>query len=629
MLQTIRDRAHGILAWIILISIAVPFALWGIQNYLDVGKEKPVATVGDKELFERDVNRIAEQDLSSLVGLDEQDEKAIRRQALERLVHETLLREEVQRLHMGLGEEGLREIIMALPYFQTDGKFDKDKYKLSVSSQGMSSNAFAAQIRMAVAMDQYRHAIAGTAFATPREVDQFLRLKHQRRSVEYVLLPVAKEGEAPTSQAVADYYHAHENEFLTPEQVAVQYVELNQEQVARQIQVSEEDLKAYYEEQKASYITPERRRLSHILLGVDPSAKDDAYAAALAKAKQAAERLAKGEDFAAVAKAVSEDRLSAAKGGDLGVIGRGQMDKNFEDAAFQLSKAGQVSEPVKTTFGYHLIKLTEFTPGKTKTFEEAKEELRSSYQHNAAEKRFYELGEKLSQLGFEHPDSLEPVAEAIGAKVQETALFSRDAGAGVAANPALRTAAFSQDVLENRNSEAVELAPGQVVLLHLKEHVAAKVRPLEEVRGAIEAKLRHEAAETAAKARAKALFDRVQQGVALEEAAKAEHLTVEKPQPFGRDETGKVPMELVLAAFHIAKPAEGQTAQQLVSLSNGGQALLRLLSVADGDAATVDAKEKSAVRDLLARSKGQAQYASALEQLRADGDVSIPDDAKK
>lgn len=621
MLQTIRDRAHGIMAWVILISIAVPFALWGIQNYLDVGKEKPVATVGDKELFERDVNRVAEQDLSSLVGLGEQDEKAIRQQALERLIHETLLQDEVRRLRMGLGDDALRDVVQSLPYFQTDGKFDKEKYKLSMSAKGMSPTGFAAQIRTAVAMDQLQHAIARAAFATPHEIDQFLRLKNQKRTAEYVVVPVAKEGAAPTAQAVSDHYRAHEAQYQTPERVSVQYVELGLDQVAHQVQVNDDDLKAYYEEQKAGFSTPERRKVSHILFSVAPGAKDDAYGLALDKAKQAAERLGKGGDFAAVAKEVSDDKLSASKGGDLGVIAKGQMDKNFEEAAVHL-KAGQVSEPIKTAFGYHLIKLTELTPGKTKSFDEVKDELRQTYQRNAAEKRFYELGEKLSQVSFEHSDSLEPAAEAVGAKLQETALFTRDAGTGIAAEAALRNAAFSQDVLDGHNSEAVELPSGKVVVLRVKEHVMSLLRPLDEVRPQIEAQLRHEAAEAAAKAKAKALFERFQQGTPLADAAKADGLTVEKPKPFGRDD-GQVPQELLIAAFRMARPAANQTGKLLTSLASGEQVILQLLNVMDGDPAAVDAQEKAKVRELLSRSKGQAEYAGLMQQLREDGDVHI------
>lgn len=621
MLQNIRDRAHGIMAWVILIAIAVPFALWGIQNYLDVGKEKPVASVGERELFERDVNRVAEQDIAGLVGLEEQDEKAIRHQALQRLIHETLLHDEVVRLRLGLGDDDLRQVIQSLPYFQTDGKFDKEKYKLSMSSRGSSASGFATQIREALAMDQLQHAIARTAFVTSREADQYLRLKNQKRTVEYVLVPVAQEGAAPTPQEVEAYYHAHEAQFQTPERVAVQYVELGLDQVAQQVQVSEDELGAHYQEQKASFSSPERRKASHILIAAEPDANDEVYAAALAKAQQARERVGKGEDFAVVAKELSDDKLSVGKGGDLGVIAHGQMDKNFENAVFQL-RADQVSEPVKTAFGYHVIKLTELTPAETKSYDEVKAEVRQTYQRNAAEKRFYELGEKLSQVSFEHSDSLEPTAEVVGVKLQETELFARDAGTGIAANSALRDAAFSQDVLDGHNSEAVELDAGHVVVLRVREHIRAAPRPLEEVRGQIVVQLRHEAAKAAALAEAKALFERFQQGASLANAAKVDNLSVQKPKPFGRDD-GQMPPELLVAVFRMARPAADQTGQQLTSMTNGDQLILHLLKVEDGDAAAVDAKEKSSVRERLGRSKGQTEFADFVAQLKADGDVQV------
>jgi peptidyl-prolyl cis-trans isomerase D len=615
MLQAIRNRAHGIFAWVMLILIGVPFALWGIQNYFDTGKEQPMAVVGGQEIFERDVHRVYEQSLASLVGLGQYDERDLKREALERLVREALIAQSADEKGMAVGDEDVRAFVQRLPYFQTDGRFDKEKYKLMLSSQGMSQDQFVAQVRRALILEHYQSGVTDTAFVTRRQLDDFYRLRNQKREIEYLTLPLAKHDITIADAQVEAYYRDNIAAFRNPERVSVEYVALAIDDIGHDIQPTEEDLKALYEEQKSQLTTAERRKVSHLLITVDGD-KPEADKVASSKAAELRQRIAKGEDFAKVAKESSDDPTSAAKGGDLGFMTRDAMEPSFADAAFKLNK-GEVSEPVKTSFGYHLIKVTEIETPKVQTFQQMRAELVKSFQRQAAENKFYELGQKLTEQGFEHPDSLEPAAEALGLKVKQSALFTRDQGEGVAAEEAVRAAAFSQDVLGGRNSDPIEIGHDKVYLLRIKEHQPATDKPLADVRQEIIARLRAEAAREETRKQAEQLLDASRQGKSLNDIAKPLHLTVTRPGLVARN-TEKLPPVLLNAVFR-ASPVQ----PALVSLENGDQVLFRVLSVEGGSSEKVDPKELDLARDFLLKNKGQGELAVYLQQLRTVGDVHI------
>jgi len=620
MLQAIRNRAQGIFAWIILILICVPFALWGIQNYLDSGKELPVAVVGDRDIFERDVNRVYEQSLASLVGLGQYDESELKREALNRLVKEEVITQHAQDKGLAVSEEEVRNFVQTLPYFQTEGKFDKEKYKMMLSSQGMGAAQFAAQIRKALTMEQFQRGVSDTGFVTKRQIESFYRLRNQERQIEYLTVPYKKyEGEISPSEIQA-YYDQNPGEFQNPEKVSVQYLALSMDQIANTMEPTEEEVRNLYEEQKNQLATAERRKVSHILITTDAD-KPDADKGALEKIQQIRARLLKGEDFAKLAKEISEDKASAEKGGDLGFINRDTMEQNFANAAFAQAK-GEVSEPVKTSFGYHLIKVTEIEAASTKSFAEVRAELAKTLQRSAAENKFYELGQTLTEQSFEHPDSLEPAAKALNLSVQETELFTRDEGTGVAQEKEVRDAAFNADVLNGKNSEPVEIGNEKVYVVRVKEHQPASARPLADVKQAIIEKLRDQKARAAARKMAEELLAGLKAETPLADVAKAAGLTLSQPPAFQRN-TDKLPPAVVTAAFKAPRPSEGKGKAEIVGLENGDEVIFRVLAVKEGTTASVEAKELGMAKDFLEKNVGQDEFAAFVEQLRVGTDVYI------
>ncbi|MGI9213948.1 MAG: peptidylprolyl isomerase, partial [Methylococcaceae bacterium] len=349
----------------------------------------------------------------------------------------------------------MREFIQTLPYFQTEGKFDKEKYRIMLSSQGMSPESFIPQVHKALILEQFQRGVMDSAFVTHRETTALLRIRNLEREVEYLTMVPAKASTQYQDADLEAYLKAHPGDFQIPEEVSIEYVAVSLTEIAKGISVSDDELHKLYDEQKALYTTDERRRVSHILIPVESDSPEQDKTA-LAKVQAIRDKLSRGEDFAKQARENSGDPLSAQKGGDLGIITPGSMDTKFSDVAFGLA-LGVVSEPVRTSFGYHLIKVINIEAKQIQPFEAVKAELTNNYQRNAAENAFYEQGQKLTQLGFEHPDSLDQAARILKLKIQETQAFTRESGKGVAEHEEIRKASFSEDVLNGRNREPVEL----------------------------------------------------------------------------------------------------------------------------------------------------------------------------
>jgi peptidyl-prolyl cis-trans isomerase D len=447
-----------------------------------------------------------------------------------------------------------------------------------------------------------------------------MRLKGQERQLDYAKIALPTVAQAFTDAEINAYFERHRQEFRSPERVSIEYLALGLNDLAKDIQVGDEELQKLYEEQKAGYGTPERRKISHILIPLDGT-DEAADRRAQDKANAVRERLVQGEDFAKLAQELSSDTVSGKKGGDLGYLESGAQEETFTKAAEAL-KAGEVSAPVKTSFGYHLIKLTEWVPARIRPFDEVREELRQATQRNRAETAFYEKGQKLAEITFEHPGSLEQAAQQLGLQVQQTGLFTRDAGEGLATEEAIRKAAFSEDVLGGRNSDPVELGNEKAVVLRVREHQAAADKPLAEVRDEILARLRDEAARKLAQSQSQQLLKQLREGKSLDEAAKSSGLTAVHAG-FIRRDNDQLPAELVRAAFTAARPAPGVVTPGEVALADGSIFVYAIPSVKDGPVAASDLKEQESAGQFLLRSGGQQEFGAFVERLRELADVKI------
>ena len=630
MLQTIRDRAHGWIAWAIIVLISIPFALWGIQSYLGVGAEPIVAQVNGIEIPQRELDRqvqTARMQLRERLGAaydpDRFDDKRLREEVRDDMIREALLRDVAHRLGMRVSDDELRARILVEPAFQRDGRFDNTTYERVLELQGMSPDTLAARLRQQIVAGQMSRAVAGSELVTQAERDAYQRLAGQKRDISWLRIPAARfEGAEPIGDdAIKAYYDGNAARFQIPEQVKVDYLVLDVAALASKTEIPEDELRRVYESDQARFGQPERRKVRHILLSVPPGADGAAEQSALKEIEAVRKRLEGGEPFDKVAKEVSKDPGSKDQGGSLGEIEKGMMDPAFEQAAFSLA-TGVLSQPVKSRFGYHLIQVESVVPASVKPFDAVREQIRGEIAKQRAEAAFYDMGERLANLVYESSDSLEPASKELGLEVRHSDWIARQGGEGVLGNPKVTAAAFSEEVLvERRNSDLVE--PEQdaqrAVVVRVTDHREASARPLEEVRDEIVAELRKERGRKGAAEAAAAGAEKLKSGADWKTVAGEDK--VEEVGLVARNDP-KLPSPVRQAAFTLPLPAKDKASLGTASFEDGDSAILRVARVEDGKpvggdktAAGADSKASAQETSMLGELMGRQVYEAMLRDM--------------
>lgn len=616
MLLKIREKSQGVFAWIILIVICVPFTLWGIQNYIGGVSEDAVVIVGDTEFFQQQVNKAYQQYKQNFADTAV-DEATLRQQALLKLIKDEVLLQHVNAEGLVIADEEAKTFIQSLPYFQTDGKFDKKQYKALLNSQQLSSTQFVQRIKQARVMEQYQRNIIASSFATQHDLKQFFKIQNQQRDIDYLTIAVIPSTKTPSDESVNQYYQQHQNLYQTTEQVSIEYISLSLDELAQKIAVNDEQLHAFYQEQKQFYSTKERRKISHILFAFDKEGND---AQALANAQAAQKQLAT-QSFETLAAEISDDPISAKQGGDLGLFEIGGLEKTLEDAVSQL-KLGEVTAPVKSSFGYHLLTVTELVPAVTQTFETVKTEITQAFQRKEAETSFYEMTEKLAEVSYENPDNLTIAADAIGVNIEKSGLFSKDKGEGIAKEKLIRVAAFSKEVLAGNNSEAIELGTDKVIVLRMLEHQSASIRPLAEVKAQILIALSKEQAQQQAKNKAEDIKKQLLANKTIQEIATEKSLNVNTITGLSRD-NADLPSQVSQAIFKAAKPIDAKSTVFTVALETGEYYIVQVNKVIEGIVSESDKKQLKLAKYNIAKVLGESIFNAVLNSLQANADVVV------
>jgi len=616
MLTKIREKTQGTFAWAILILICVPFALWGLQNYTDGGQENAVIIVGDKEFVQRDVSQAYAQFKQQYAEM-QVPEEILQKQAVEKLIRDELLLQHVTAENLSITDETVRKFIASLQYFQNNGQFDKKQYETLLGQQGMSSAQFVNRIRKALLMEQYQKAVTETSFVSEQDIARFFKIQNQSRNIEYATIKLTPVTDEPSTEDINTYYQQNAATFQTAEKVSIEYVELSIAELMQDVSPTNAQVEAYYQDNIELYSAKERRKISHILFS---KTKDITEEQALAKAQAAQLRLEQ-ESFAVLAEELSDDTLTAKSGGDLGLFEAGVMEPEFEKAATGLA-LGEVSKPVKSDFGYHLITVTELVPAETKELAGVKEEVMQAVKRAEAETEFYELGESLTELSFENSDSLLAVSDDLGLEIKQTALFTRESGESVANEAAIRNIAFSEVVLQGNNSEPVELGDDRLLVLRLLERQPAETKSLAEVQGVIVAAIQNQQAKDNAQQDAEKVKQALLVGTTMTEAVKELGLTVGAVDGLRRD-SKDVPWSVNQAVFKAAKPVPGKSTVIVVNSPEGDQVVVNLLSVIGGVQTTEDEEKAKLAQANIARALGESDYGAVIDGIRTSTKVVI------
>jgi peptidyl-prolyl cis-trans isomerase D len=426
-----------------------------------------------------------------------------------------------------------------------------------------------------------------------------------------------------TDQDVEQYYETHGQEYMTPERVKLQYLELEAAKLEISTEPDEAALRELYAEESGRFTTEEERHARHILV-MFKDTDEESIQQATGKAAEIVKRLDAGEAFDALAEEVSEDPGSASSGGDLGFFGRGIMAAEFEKAVFEMQE-GERSEPVRSSYGLHIIELLAIKPETVKPFEEVRESLADQMLSGERSDLFYEQSEVLSNLAFEYPDTLQDAASALGLEIQESDWISIDGGPGIGENAAVVETAFNEDVLlGGNNSNAVELGEDHVLVLRVFEHQKPAPKPLEDVRDIIRQQLQDEQARSLTKTRGEALLVSLQAGVTLQEIATEQSLETGQAGLVGR--TAATPQRsLVRKAFSLATPKDGQAVSGGFVMEDGNYALVLLEEVQDGQLESLDEPARMQVLQELGKVQGTSDMIAVMAALKEKAAIHIPE----
>jgi peptidyl-prolyl cis-trans isomerase D len=628
MLRTIRETNLG--KWIttlILAFIAVGFIFWGID--FNLGTSSYAARVNGEEVSLEDYQRQAriqqtEYQAAYRVELNDELRREIRSNVLEGLIRDELLEQRLGDRGYRVSDERLTEFVRSVPQFQIDGEFSLDVYRAQLLNQGLTPAGFERRQRLAMEMGDLRDGIARTTFYTPAEFRRYIELANERREIAWALFSADSFANdvAVDYASIAAFYEQNRSLYRTEDAVDLQYIELKRDDVAAEIDLSEDALRDYYEQEKQSFQTEEERRARHILIATDGD-----EAAAQEKAAALLAELRAGADFAELAAANSDDPGTKNEGGDLGWVSRGQLVGPFEDALFAMS-TGELVGPVKTQFGFHVIQLEDIRAGELKTFEQVRAELAETLSQNRAEDLFFEKANELADRSFEAFNELESVSESLGLPLKTLTGFTRSGGfAEFPFSAPIADAAFSEAVLESgENSSLIDLGGDDVVVLRVTDHRPPVEQPLEAVRDQIRQRLIREAAEQKAREQGEALLAEMGAAADIQSLVVARGATWNEPAWVGRS-GAEAPTEVVARAFREIAPADGDQARTVgVPLASGDYAVLVLSGVQPGQPEAIARAERDQRKEQLAAQASMFEVAAYVSSLRADARVRIPED---
>jgi len=645
MLQLFRDNAQGLIMWIIMILVILALSGFVLSSYTASNIKNYVVKVNDQEIssneFQRAYNNYQKR-LQQQLGENYArffNDKMMREAVMNGMIENALLAQLTNEAGFRMSAGQIFNTIETNPAFRDEnGKFSKERYTEVLNQYfGFAPERYEAELAKELAQEQLRSSIAGTAFSLKSELTELERLTAQQRNIGILTVNHTKLGSTVTvnDDEISSYYEAHKSEYMTDEQVKVSYVELNLKEISKNIQISDADIQKHYQDNIARYAQAEERKASHILIKINEQNDSKAARDKLLEIKK---MLSEGKSFAELAKEYSEDRGTALNGGSLDFITKGSMgNPPFEDALFAL-KVGEVSDPVQTQFGYHLIRLDEIRPGKTKPLDQVKEKIRAELQVQRAEHQFYTDADTLDKLAYEHQDSLEPVAEQLNLQIKESPYFSRLGGPQIWRNQKVLEAAFSNAVMhEGVNSEMIELADDHLIVLRIKDVKAAEQKTLEQVKSQIQSKLTQEKIAAAVSEQTDQLYNKLNAGEDPQALATANNavewhdagfISREAKQTDAKEPKSQISPEVRKTAFELARPSKDKPLVHKLVTRSGDGVILVLREVRDEAQPAANDPELTAKQHQLADVDSQMSERVVIDYLRSTSKIDINQEKK-
>ena len=618
MLQDLRENSQGVIAKVIIGFIVAIFALTGVE-WLIGGfiSSPPVAEINGEEITEAQLQFNTQNLLASLGGADI-DQELLEQIALNQLIEETVLKQSADRAGMIVSSDRVDRAIIENPSFQINGVFDSDLAVRTMASQGYNIPLYRQALSQSMLLGQIANAYSASNFITDSELESIAELTQQTRDFRYVSVTMGTRtlGNAISQEEIQRYYDENPAEFTQEESVNVNYVVLDRNVIADEIQVDEAEIRAQYDAQRADFEGSSEKRASHILFEVGGTMDE---AAAIDLAATARQRLLDGEDFGAVALELSSDTVSAEEGGDIGYTDGSAFPQPIE-AALETLALNEISEPVVTEFGVHVVKLTEDAENVYQAFEEISDRIERELKSAEVDLLFAERIEDMSNLAFETGDLI-TISEQLGLEIQSADSVPRAGSSGLFANQALVTAAFSDEVmLEGNNSDVIEIGDNQAVVLWVQQFNESAVLPLDDVMGEISVILRTQMEREAVQSLGEELLIAAGEGGDVDTLLADNELEWLDAENISRNDFS-VNREVIDHVFTMAAP-ESEPIVSSVSLVNGTFVLVELNQVNPGEFFAIPEPERNRLVDSLQSDLGVSDYQSFLVSLREGSDIS-------
>lgn len=625
MLEKIREGSQGVWAMVILGLVILSFVFAGVGSYVTAPTDTAAAVVNGEEISQSALERAYQNERARLesqfgdafnaLAADTEYLKNFRQSVLDRLIGDKLIEQTARDLGLRVSDTQIRDTIVAMPEFQIAGQFNNDRFQVLLRQAGYQPNTFRDYMRVEMTRQQVSRAILGSEFSLPGETKLVHELQRQTRDIRYATITAQQFAADITlsEDEISTFYQANLDTFDTQEQVSVSYVELKATDLLSEMTVTEQDLLDFYEQSSGAYRTEEERRASHILIefGEDRDAAKVEAEALLAKVQA-------DENFAELAKTSSADSFSAENGGDLDWFARGVMDPAFEEATFALANIGDTTTVVESEFGFHIIKLTDIKSEQVTPFEEVRADIENSVKNEKASERFFEIQQRMSEIAFEVPDSLEDMVSELSLTLKSTELFDRNGAPQPIANPVVLNTVFSPELIEDAvNSDVLEVADEHIIVARVQEHKAARTKSIDEVKEDIETRLMAQKAQQAAKNWSENVLTSLASGTDVSAELESKNSLWEEQAEVARFGSA-LDSNIATEAFKLSL-AEGKNAA-VVELNNGDVSLLELTKI--HQAVEADSQELISLGQSLESSRSQNMFAALVESLKAQADIT-------
>ena len=632
MLQFIREKTSGLIALTIVSLLIITFAFWGVSFYFDQSGEVVAITVNDADIELREYQRIYQgvrRQWQEALGDNggSLDDELVKKQAVDSLIERELVNQVNDSLNLRVSAGQVRSVINELPAFQGERGFDNFLYERAVSQVGLTPVAFENELQEDMKAEQLQASLAESIIVTEDEVQLIAGMRNQSRDFSYTILSSneLKEEIEVSEEEIADFYEGNIQDYMEPEKVKIAYIDLSLQKIASNLELNEDALQAYYEDNRADYDVEDQRKIRHITIALPEDQTEGDIAEASAKAQQLIDLLNGGMSFDELSEKYSEDPKFTIEMSELGFMTRGIMPAEVDEVMFDLAE-GEVSGPIATSKSVDVVRIDQIKGGVKNTLDNVREAVEEAWRLSAAENEYFELNDQLANLAYEHPDSLDIAAEELDLVVQKSDFISRETTDDpLLSHNRVKSAAFSDEVLNGNNSELLEVGENRVVVLRVLEHKVAKPLPLDQVSERIVTRIKYERASQQVKEKGEAILEKLKAGADSESVAEEFEVVWTPSTKIKRDNTG-INRAVVRTAFRLGRPASGESLYGGGSLGSGDYALVILTKVEDPDPSSFNEADAANIRNQLLRLKAGTTWQQLVKDIRKTADVTVFED---